>query len=175
MSLERIWAGWRSAYVEGVADDNRSDGDSATGDLFERLAAADADEALVLAREDVVFAVMNAYPYTSGHCMVAPLRRVADLEELTEVELPAVMAMVRDATVAVKAAYRPDGVNIGMNLGSAAGAGVPGHLHVHVLPRWTADTNFMTTVAETRVMPEDLRTSYERLCAAWPGSPGTSR
>ncbi|MEZ5169832.1 MAG: HIT domain-containing protein [Acidimicrobiia bacterium] len=174
MSIERIWAGWRSSYVEGVADDNRSEGEAATGDLFERLADADPDEALVLARDASVFAVMNAYPYSSGHCMVAPLRRVGPLEDLTDEELTALTRMVRDATVAVKAAYRPDGVNIGMNLGTAAGAGVPGHLHVHVLPRWAADTNFMTTVAETRVMPEDLRTSYEKLRASWPGGSGTA-
>ncbi|MCZ7530888.1 MAG: HIT domain-containing protein [Acidimicrobiia bacterium] len=163
MSLERMWAGWRAAYVTEEAEVT-----GATGDLFERLAAADPDEALVVARDDVAFAVMNAFPYSCGHCMVAPLRRVAELEELHDAELTSLMAMVRDATVAVKAAFHPEGINVGVNLGRAAGAGVPGHLHVHVLPRWSADTNFMTTVAETRVMPEDLRTSYEKLRAAWP-------
>lgn len=158
-----MWAGWRAAYVTEEAEVT-----GATGDLFERLAAADPDEALVVARDDVAFAVMNAFPYSCGHCMVAPLRRVAELEELHDAELTSLMAMVRDATVAVKAAFHPEGINVGVNLGRAAGAGVPGHLHVHVLPRWSADTNFMTTVAETRVMPEDLRTSYEKLRAAWP-------
>ncbi len=158
-----MWAGWRAAYVTEEAEVT-----GATGDLFERLAAADPDQALVLARNDVAFAVMNAYPYSCGHCMVAPLRRVAELDELHDEELTSLMGMVRDATVAVKAAFHPEGINVGVNLGRAAGAGVPGHLHVHVLPRWSADTNFMTTVAETRVMPEDLRTSYEKLRAAWP-------
>ncbi len=163
MSLERIWAGWRLAYVTKDAEAT-----GATGDLFERLAAGDPEESLVVARDELVFTVMNAYPYSSGHCMVVPIRRVGELEDLTDEELTALMLMTRDATVAVKAAYSPDGVNVGLNLGRAAGAGVPGHLHVHVLPRWSADTNFMTAVAETRVMPEDLRTSYEKLKAAWP-------
>jgi ATP adenylyltransferase len=100
--------------------------------------------------------------------MVAPNRHVADLEALTTDEADAVMAMTRDAVVALKAAYTPDGINVGMNLGRAAGAGVPGHLHVHAVPRWTGDTNFMTSVAEIRVLPESLPQTFDRVRAAWP-------
>jgi ATP adenylyltransferase len=121
----------------------------------------------VLARNDAAFAVMNAYPYNSGHLMVAPLRHEPRLGGLSPEEATAVMALTRDASLAVEAAYQPDGINVGMNLGRAAGAGVPNHLHVHVLPRWAGDTNFMTAVAETRVLPESLSTSYEKLLAAW--------
>ncbi len=100
--------------------------------------------------------------------MVAPLRHVATLAELSRVEGAAVMELVQDANAAVLAAYSPDGINVGANIGRAAGAGVPGHVHVHVLPRWTGDTNFMTAIAEARVLPEPLTKSYEKLRAVWP-------
>jgi ATP adenylyltransferase len=115
-------------------------------------------------------AVLNAYPYTSGHLMVAPNRHVGDLEELSGDETSALWGGVTLAVRAVKAAYHPDGVNVGLNLGRAAGAGVPGHLHVHVLPRWDGDTNFMTAVAEVRVMPEALPDTWAKLRAAWPAA-----
>jgi len=98
----------------------------------------------------------------------APLRHESTLADLTRDEAAAVMALVQDANVAVMAAYRPDGINVGANIGRAAGAGVPGHVHMHVLPRWAGDTNFMTAVAEARVLPEPLSTSYEKLRAEWP-------
>jgi ATP adenylyltransferase len=164
MSLDRLWAGWRSSYIDGVANQPPSD----QGCLFCGLLTGDPDEALVLARDEHAFAVMNAYPYTSGHLMVAPIRHVATLAALTRDEANAVMAMTQDATVALDGAYRPDGVNVGANLGRAAGAGIPGHVHVHVVPRWQGDTNFMTTVAEARVLPESLPASWEKLRGAWP-------
>ena len=164
MTLERLWAGWRSEYVgsAGAPDDG---GEC----LFCALAAAPDDEALVVARDDRMFTVLNLFPYTSGHMMVAPLRHEGDLEALEPDDATALMWMTQRATAAVKDAYAPDGVNVGMNLGRAAGAGVPGHLHVHVVPRWIGDTNFMTAVAETRVLPETLDASLERLRAAWHG------
>jgi ATP adenylyltransferase len=113
-------------------------------------------------------ALLNAYPYSNGHLMVLPNRAVANLEDLDGDEHDELWVLVRDATVAVKAAYAPDGVNVGINLGKGAGAGVPDHLHVHVLPRWAGDTNFMTSVAETRVLPEPLGDSWSRLRAVWP-------
>jgi ATP adenylyltransferase len=166
VGLDRLWAGWRTTYIEGVATQEPTDGPDHC--LFERLAAAPGAEALVLARNEHAFAVMNAYPYTSGHLMVAPLRHESTLADLTREEATAVMALVQDANVAVMAAYRPDGINVGANIGRAAGAGVPGHVHVHVVPRWAGDTNFMTAVAEARVLPEPLTTSYEKLMAEWP-------
>jgi diadenosine tetraphosphate (Ap4A) HIT family hydrolase len=166
VSLDRIWAGWRSSYIEGVATQAPVEG--IDGCLFERLAAEDPDTALVLARNEHAFAVMNAYPYTSGHLMVAPLAHRATLAELSRAEAVAVMALVQDANLALERAYTPDGINVGANIGRAGGAGIPGHVHVHALPRWNGDTNFMTTVAETRVLPESLSTSWKKLKAAWP-------
>jgi ATP adenylyltransferase len=168
MTLERLWAGWRAEYVSSATIAEPSTG--AHDCLFCGLAAADPDEALVVARTERAFAVMNAFPYTSGHLMIAPLRHEAELEDLDRDEAGALMESVQHAVVALKSAYGPDGVNIGVNIGRSAGAGVPGHVHVHVLPRWDGDTNFMTSVAETRVLPEDLRSSCERLRKAWPAS-----
>ena len=165
MTLERLWAGWRAAYVSGAT----TTPPAGAGDcLFCRLASADPDEALVVARGDLAFAVMNAFPYTSGHLMIAPRRHEAELEGLTAHEAAAVMAMTQQAAVALKVAYQPDGLNVGINIGRTAGAGVPGHVHVHALPRWDGDTNFMTSVAEARVIPEDLRTGWQKLRANWP-------
>jgi ATP adenylyltransferase len=138
------------------------------GCLFERLAAEDPDAALVLGRNEHAFAVMNAYPYISGHLMVVPFRHEATLARLSRHEAGALMALVQDANVAIERAYRPDGINVGANLGRAGGAGIPGHVHVHALPRWDGDTNFMTTVAETRVLPETLSKSWAKLKEAWP-------
>jgi ATP adenylyltransferase len=165
VTLERLWSGWRAPYVAGAAEVPSTGADDC---LFCALARAPDDESLVVARDELVFAVMNAYPYTSGHLMIAPFRHEAELENLKGDEATAIMTMTQHAVSALKSAYAPDGINAGLNLGRPAGAGVPGHVHVHVLPRWTGDTNFMTTVAETRVLPEDLRTSWEKVRAAWP-------
>jgi ATP adenylyltransferase len=167
VSLEHLWAGWRSAYVTGVDADVAPDlGEQ--GCLFCGLFAMSPGDSQVIHRGDLTCALVNAFPYTSGHLMVAPLRHLADLESLEPSEAVELMAMARSASIALKTAYRPDGINVGINMGRAAGAGVPGHLHVHVLPRWFGDTNFMTTVAEARVLPEALEVTLERLRAAWP-------
>ena len=163
MPLERLWAGWRAPYLDVVTSDEAASDDC----LFCRLAAADPDEAYVVARDDRAFVVLNAYPYTSGHVMVAPLRHEGDLEALPADDAAALMHLTQRATAAVKLAYSPEGVNVGINLGAAAGAGVPGHLHVHVVPRWNADTNFMTAIAETRVLPEPLSATLAKLRTAW--------
>jgi diadenosine tetraphosphate (Ap4A) HIT family hydrolase len=166
MTLDRLWAGWRATYIEGVAGVDPPAGEC----LFCALALGDPDEMMVLARNEHAFAVMNAYPYTSGHLMVAPLGHEGTLAVLGRAEAAALMALVQDATSALDTAYRPEGMNVGVNIGRAGGAGIPGHVHVHALPRWNGDTNFMTSVAEARVLPESLRTSYDKLRAAWPGS-----
>jgi ATP adenylyltransferase len=165
MTLERLWAGWRSDYV---ADPNTGRTDIACV-MCNLVAATDDVAALVLERTPMTMVVMNLYPYASGHLLVAPTRHVASFEDLEDDELIAVSRAQVRALRAVRAAYSPDGVNLGVNIGRAAGAGVPTHLHVHVLPRWSGDTNFTTTVAGIRVMPEDLGTGYEKLLAAWPG------
>jgi ATP adenylyltransferase len=163
--IERLWAGWRSAYVTGTAGVPRGE-----GSLFERILSSGLPdrESYVVWRGRRCAALLNAFPYTSGHLMVLPTRAVAFLDELEPDESAELWAAVNLAVRAVRAAYRPDGVNVGANLGLAAGAGVPDHLHLHVLPRWSGDTNFMTALAECRVMPEPLGVSWDKLRAAWP-------
>jgi ATP adenylyltransferase len=112
------------------------------------------------------FLILNLYPYTSGHLMIAPYQHVATLADAPIETLEEMMRLTARAEKALRGLYKPDGLNIGMNLGDSAGAGVPGHIHMHVLPRWTGDANFMTTVAETRVLPETLEVTYERVRAA---------
>ena len=173
MSLDRLWAGWRSAYLEATAEDGedrRSAAGTDDGSIFERILRSGLpdEETFVLWRGERCFALLNAYPYGSGHLMVLPQRAVAALADLESDESAELWNGVNLAVAAITAAYRPDGVNVGMNLGRAAGAGVPDHLHVHCLPRWAGDTNFTTTVAETRVLPEPLGDSWSKLVAAWP-------
>jgi ATP adenylyltransferase len=167
--MERIWAGWRSAYVADAADGTVSAG-APGGSIFTRILASGRpdSETYVVRRGERVFAILNTYPYTTGHLLVMPYREVAELEDLEPDEAAELWATVEAAVRALKSAYRPQGINVGLNLGEAAGAGVGGHLHVHVLPRWNADSNFMTTVAEARVLPEDLHTSWEKVSRAWP-------
>jgi diadenosine tetraphosphate (Ap4A) HIT family hydrolase len=165
MTHEVLWAGWRTSYIESTTGAPTTDAESC---LFCRLQQGSDDASLVLERTATTFTVMNAYPYTNGHVMVAPLRHVGELEDLDPGEASEVMAGVQRAVRAIKAVYRPHGLNVGINLGRTAGAGVPGHAHAHALPRWDGDTNFMTTVAGVRVMPEALDASWARLRAAWP-------
>lgn len=167
--MERIWSGWRAAYVTGVTGELEGASD---GCLFCNLVDIDDEEAFILERTPGTYTVMNAYPYTSGHLMVVPVRHEADIEGLSGAEGEALFAALQRAVLAVKKALTPEGVNVGANLGRVAGAGIPGHLHLHALPRWAGDTNFMTSIAETRVLPEDLRTTWTRLRDAWP-EPGS--
>ena len=185
MSLERLWAGWRSAYVVGAADDPHDLGPEApatsTDDpdscVFCRIAASGppspANGVLWVGASALI--VLNAYPYASGHLMAVPLRHVGSLGDLSEDEAAELWSAARLGTAALEAAYGPEGINLGANLGEAAGAGIPRHLHLHAVPRWRGDTNFMTTVADTRVLPETLASSWERLTADWPaaGTPAT--
>ena len=167
MSLEQLWAGWRRDYVVEATDaDRRGEG----GCVFCAIAASgppSADNG-VLWRGSATFAVLNAYPYGSGHVLVLPLRHVEGLGDLAPDESAQLWETARAAAAAIAAAYDPDGLNLGANLGRAAGAGIPAHLHLHALPRWSGDTNFMTTVAGVRVIPESLPESWRRLFEAWP-------
>jgi ATP adenylyltransferase len=163
--MDRLWAGWRSEYIEGVTAE-----DGPRQSVFKRIldSGLPDDETLIVWRGALTFAILNRFPYISGHLLVMPYREVGVLEELTPEEHGELWDSVRDAVVAVKRAYHPDGLNIGVNLGTAAGAGIPTHLHVHVLPRWNADSNFMTAVAEARVLPETLSVTWSKLRDAWP-------
>lgn len=174
MPLDHLWATWRSAYVTRVVDTRSApSAEEAEGrTLFERILAAageQGDEAAgVLHRGETCFALLNRFPYTSGHLMVLPQRGVADLEDLTEQEHGELWATVRDAVVALKAALRCDAVNVGLNLGPAAGGSQSDHLHVHCVPRWTGDANFISVTAETRVLPISLEDVGASIRAAWP-------
>jgi diadenosine tetraphosphate (Ap4A) HIT family hydrolase len=162
MALDRLWAGWRSEYI--ATADTGSDGCVFCG-LLE--SAEPDDRTYILWRGERTFAVLNAYPYTSGHLMVMPNRHVGGLGDLDDAEANELFGAARHAVAALERAYRPEGVNLGANLGHAAGAGVPGHLHLHALPRWAGDTNFMTSIAEARVLPEPLTTTWQKLRDAW--------
>jgi ATP adenylyltransferase len=171
MTLDQLWAGWRAAYVASAAE---VPADGSGGSVFRAILASGLPDTTthIVWRGDHCFAILNAFPYTSGHVLVMPYREVATLDQLTADEHTELWRGVVDAASALEAAYQPDGVNLGMNLGRAAGAGVPGHLHVHVLPRWNGDTNFMTAVSGVRVMPETLADSDAKVRAAWP-APGS--
>lgn len=129
------------------------------------LSAGDDRRALILERGARAFLILNAYPYASGHLMAVVTRHVATVQEATGEELAEAMALVQRSTRALAAAYKPDGFNVGLNQGRVAGAGVLGHLHIHVVPRWNGDTNFMVAIADTKVLPETLETTYDRLTA----------
>jgi ATP adenylyltransferase len=149
--MERLWSPWRLAYVTGSGA--RTDG----------CVFCDAADDLILVRGQVTFVILNKYPYNNGHVMVVPGRHVPSLSALTAEEQAELMRLTRHAEMALTDVYAPQGINIGVNLGRPAGAGVLDHLHVHVVPRWNGDTNFMTVVGNVRVLPEDLHESAKRL------------
>lgn len=158
---ERLWAPWRFSYIA------KADESAKEGCFFVDLPQQSDDRAnLLLYRGQTAFVMLNAFPYTSGHLMVAPYKHTADLGELNDEELLEINKLVAAAVRWITAVYRPQGFNIGVNLGSAGGAGVPTHVHWHIVPRWSGDTNFMTTVGDVRVIPQDLHDSYDLLRAA---------
>jgi len=184
-NLDHLWAGWRSELLSGSGGDgDRADEsvvDEGTGGrdgtglascVFCRILSSGLpdDEVHIVWRHPSgrVVVMLNAFPYTSGHLMAMPARHVGQLEDLDAGEAADLWEAVCRGVRALKAAYKPEGINIGANLGRAAGAGVPGHLHVHMLGRWAGDTNFMTAVADARVMPEPLCDSASKLKEAWP-------
>jgi ATP adenylyltransferase len=151
--MEHLWAPWRNLYVKHPQESR--------GDVFAEIARSSDDEAnYVLARGKGCFALLNLYPYNTGHLMVVPYRATEALEDLGDDELLELMTMLKRMKAAVTVAFSPQGFNVGINLGAAAGAGIADHLHVHLVPRWRGDANFMTTTAETRVHPSDLASVY---------------
>jgi len=153
--MDHLWSPWRYQYVSGG---------SAPGCIFCDFPGNPSDEDnLVLFRGERNYVLLNRYPYTNGHLMIVPYEHAADLESTSPETLAEMMRLAQTAERALRAEYKPDGLNAGFNIGQCAGAGVAGHLHLHVLPRWFGDSSFMTSVGETRVLPEDLATTYRKL------------
>lgn len=153
--MDRLWAPWRLSYVTAAPA-------TSTECIFcDACGGHEGD--LLLLRGRFSFVVLNLYPYNNGHLMVVPNRHLSSLEALDEDEQLEVMRLTRLSEIALNEAYRPHGINVGINLGRAAGAGIENHLHVHLVPRWSGDTNFMTAVGDTRVLPEDLAATAARL------------
>jgi ATP adenylyltransferase len=157
--MERLWAPWRQEYVGKAAEGE--DGCI----LCDKPAEGKDEENYILARTDLSFAILNAYPYNSGHLMVAPFRHEGEFSKLKDDELLDLQQLMQRCIRALGEAMNPAGYNLGMNLGSVAGAGIPDHLHWHVVPRWNGDTNFMPVLGETKVLPELVRRSFAKLRA----------
>lgn len=154
--MEYLWTPWRSTYIKAAKQEGRC--------IFcEAIAGTDDEKNLVVLRGNHSFVILNRYPYTSGHLMIAPYAHVARLNDAPAEAVDEIVAFTRQSEVVLEEAYRPDGINLGMNLGRAAGAGIAEHIHMHVLPRWTGDANFMTSVANTRIIPEALEETYSKL------------
>jgi ATP adenylyltransferase len=163
--MERLWAPWRMEYIGSAV------GGEAPECIFCELPTKGDDESVyILARRGKAFVVLNAYPYNSGHLMVAPFRHVGKVRELGDDEVLDMHRLLQRSLEALGEAMSPDGYNIGMNLGRVAGAGIPDHVHWHVVPRWSGDTNFMPVVGDTKVLPELLRESYRKLRPAFSAS-----
>jgi len=159
--MDYLWTPWRYRYIAHAGEETQC--------VFCAAAnpRADDHEMLVVHRARHNYIILNRFPYTSGHVMIVPLQHVATLEDLDGEALAEMMQLAQRTEKRLRYVYRPDGFNLGMNVGKSAGAGITGHIHLHVLPRWYGDANFMTVVSETRVVPEDLETSWQRLRAAF--------
>ncbi len=154
--MDYLWTPWRYAYVSGA--------DKATGCVFcEAAKEKDDAKARIVHRAEHCFVILNTYPYTPGHVMIVPYAHVDELQKLTGEAAREMMTLSQRTEAALRSLYRPDGINLGMNIGKAAGAGIAGHIHMHVLPRWVADSNFVSVVGETRVLPETLEVTWGKM------------
>jgi ATP adenylyltransferase len=154
--MDILWTPWRYTYIKSA--------DDAAGCIFcDKPKEKDDAQSLIVHRGKTCFVILNAYPYTSGHVMIVPFAHHDQFQKLDPAAANEMTALTQRAEGVLRELYRPEGINLGMNIGRAAGAGIAGHVHMHVLPRWTADANFMTVVGETRVLPEDLATTYKRM------------
>jgi len=163
--MDHLWSPWRMEYIQK----NEKDPDRPQGACIFCEAAAGSDDAqsLVLYRGQTSYLILNRYPYTSGHVMIVPYDHQPSIEQLDASTRGEIMDLTAQAIQALRQVYRPEGFNLGANIGSAAGAGVAEHIHFHVVPRWPGDTNFMSAVGGTRVLPETLEDTYQRLLEAW--------
>lgn len=159
--MDYLWTPWRYAYITAAAKTDKND-----ECILCQLPKLGDEEARIVYRGRHCYIVLNTFPYTSGHVMVVPFAHLDELQKLPEAAASEMMALCQKMESVLRKVYSPDGINIGMNIGRAAGAGVTGHVHMHLLPRWVGDTNFMTVTAESRVLPEALETTYERIRGA---------
>jgi len=158
--MTHLWTPWRSTYMQAKKEKGSC--------IFCDAALSEADEeTLVVYRGELSFVLLNRYPYTSGHLMIAPYVHVSRLAQTSEATSAEIMDLTRASEQILERAYRPDGLNLGMNLGEAAGAGIEQHIHMHVLPRWKGDANFMTSVSDTRIIPESLTDTYAKIKEAF--------
>jgi len=164
--LQRLWTPHRMSYI--VEAPGRRDS-SESSQPFTDIPTLPDEEGLIVARGELVYVVLNLYPYNPGHLMVVPYRRVSELEDLTEAESAELMAFTQRAIQVIKAVSRPDGFNVGLNLGKSAGGSLAEHLHMHVVPRWAGDANFITIVGEVKVIPQLLRDTRRLLATEWAG------
>jgi ATP adenylyltransferase len=163
-ALQRLWTPHRMAYIKGQ---HKPDGDDAQGCPFCRLVGLDDADALIVARGELVYGVLNLYPYNPGHLMVVPYRHVADYQDLTVAETAELAEFTQRAMTVARAVSSPHGFNIGMNQGVVAGAGIAAHLHQHLVPRWGGDSNFMPVIGHTKVLPQLLAETRALLAKAW--------
>ena len=166
--IDALWTGWRSQYLSSLP--NPFEGSHSEGrSVFTQILESDLtdDETFIVHRGELVFAILNAYPYAAGHLMVLPKRQIASLSELSPDENLELWSTVTHASEVLKSEYKPHGLNVGINLGPAAGGSVSEHLHVHVVPRWRGDANFMTTVANAKTISEPLIETAARIRHAW--------
>jgi ATP adenylyltransferase len=154
--MDFLFSPWRYAYVTTA-------GQAGECVFCAMIQSADDEKNFIVSRGESCFIVLNTFPYTSGHAMVVPYAHLDELKKLPRAAAEEMMAFTQKLEGVLRELYRPDGINLGMNVGKAAGAGVAGHIHMHVLPRWFGDTNFMTAIGETRVLPEDLQTTYRKI------------
>jgi ATP adenylyltransferase len=168
--FQRLWTPHRLAYIKG--ENKPADAGAGQDCPFCRVPGLDDAEGLIVARGSLVYAVLNLYPYNSGHLLICPYRHVADYTELDDPETAELAAFTRTSMRTLRAASGAQGFNIGMNMGNVAGAGIAAHLHQHVVPRWGGDANFMPVIARTKVLPQLLAETRELLAAAWPGPAG---
>ncbi len=166
--MDLLWTPWRFSYLTGV--------ERTSGCVFCQKVQENNDERnYIVHRGHQNFILLNLYPYTVGHLMIVPYRHIATLQEGEPKELGEMMELIRQSEGALRKIYRPQGLNVGMNIGKSAGAGVEGHLHMHVLPRWEADANFLSVIGETRTLPEELSTTWSKLRAEFSAGSGGSR
>jgi ATP adenylyltransferase len=163
--MDRLYAPWRMAYIDQPDKDHPRDG---SGCIFcDKAAQTDDDKNLIVHRGRSAFVLLNLFPYNNGHLMIAPYRHTARLDELDDAAALELLSLAKEAQAALDRAFHPQGYNLGMNLGTVAGAGIADHLHLHVVPRWNGDTNFMPILADVKVLPDALENSARKVREAW--------